>query len=105
MLEQRHVIQFLLKEGIRPKGIPERLLNVYHEAAMKKSQVFFRLGKCEEGEKIFPMKRGPGDHPPPVSMQFSHITSCEPLLRRSNKSSILKGEFPAQLAILSISIT
>jgi hypothetical protein len=41
MLEQRRVIPFLLKEGIRPKAIPERLLNVHHEVAMKKSQVLF----------------------------------------------------------------
>jgi hypothetical protein len=41
MLAQRHVIRFLIKEGIHPKEIPGRLRNVYGQAAMKKTQVFF----------------------------------------------------------------
>jgi hypothetical protein len=70
MLEQRHVIRFLPKDGIRPKEIPEPLLNVYHGAAMKKSQAFFGLERLEEREKLFPMKRCPEDHPRPVSMNL-----------------------------------
>jgi hypothetical protein len=50
---------------------------VYHEAAMKKSRVLFGLGKFEEGEKIFPMKRDPEDHSLPVSMKFLLIASSE----------------------------
>jgi hypothetical protein len=35
----------------------------------------FGWGKFGEGEKIFPMKRGPEDHLPPVSMKFPHTAA------------------------------
>jgi hypothetical protein len=41
MLDQRHVIRFLVNEGISREEIPHCLLNVYDEAAMKESEVFW----------------------------------------------------------------
>jgi hypothetical protein len=44
---------------------------------MKKTQVFFWVGKFGEGEKIFPIKRDPEDRLPSVSMKFSLIASSQ----------------------------
>jgi hypothetical protein len=65
---------FCSKRTSRLLIIYDRLQNVYHEAAIKKTQVFF-WGRFGEGEKTFQMKRGSEDHLPPVSMKFSLITS------------------------------
>jgi hypothetical protein len=40
VLEQRHVIRCLLKDGVVPKEIPARPSKVYEEEAMKKTQAF-----------------------------------------------------------------
>jgi hypothetical protein len=63
MLEQRHAIRFLLKAGICPKEIPARLLNVYHEAAMKKSQVLFWVGEVRRGREDLAGEERPGRPP------------------------------------------
>jgi hypothetical protein len=55
--------------------IPDRLRNIYHEAAMNKTQIFFWVGRFGKGEKIFAMKRGAKDHLARVSMKFSLIAS------------------------------
>jgi hypothetical protein len=55
--------------------IPDRLRNVDHEAAKKKIQVFFWVGEVWRGRENLPMKRGPEDHIPRVSMKFSLIAS------------------------------
>jgi hypothetical protein len=57
--------------------IPDRLQNVYHEAAMKKTQIVFGWAKFGEGEKIFPMKRGPRHNLPTVLMKVWLIASGE----------------------------
>jgi hypothetical protein len=67
MLEQRHAIRFLLKEGIRPKEIPARLLNVYHQAAMKKSQISFAVGGVGRGRENLADEERPG-RPPTASL-------------------------------------
>jgi hypothetical protein len=48
---------------------------MYHEAATKKSQILFRVGKFHEGKKIFLMQRDQDDHLRPVSMLFSLTAS------------------------------
>jgi hypothetical protein len=51
MLEKRHTIRFLVKEGIRALDNPGRLRNVSHEAVMKKIQIFFWVGKVRRGRE------------------------------------------------------
>jgi hypothetical protein len=60
MLEQRHVIRFLIKEGIHPKEIPGRLRNVYGEGAMKKTQVFFWAAEVRRGREDLSDEERPG---------------------------------------------
>jgi hypothetical protein len=60
MVEQRHVIRFLIKEGIQPKEIPGRLSNVYGEEAMKKTQVFFWVAEVRRRRENLSDEERPG---------------------------------------------
>jgi hypothetical protein len=50
-LEQRHVICFLLREGLAPTQIPERLSKAYGADAMKRTQVFYWIRDIHSGRE------------------------------------------------------
>jgi histone-lysine N-methyltransferase SETMAR len=67
MLEQRHVIRFLLKDHVPPALIPGRLSKVYGEDAMKKTQVFYWVAEIRGGREDLSDERRPG-RPPDVGI-------------------------------------
>jgi hypothetical protein len=60
VLEQRHVIRFLLKDSVAPKGIPGRLSKVCGEEAVKKTQVFYWVKKIRRWRKDLGGEQRPG---------------------------------------------
>jgi hypothetical protein len=82
MLEQRHFIRFLIKEGIRPKEIPGRLRNVYGEGAMKKTQVLFWAAEVRRGREDLSDEERPGRPATPDLMKLSPIASRKIHTRR-----------------------
>jgi hypothetical protein len=66
-----HVTRFLVKKasGRRKSLVASERSTT--RLRRRKSRSSFGWGKFGEGEKIFPMKRGPEHHLPPVSMKFS----------------------------------
>jgi hypothetical protein len=87
-LEKRHVIRFLVKNGIQPKEIPDRLRNIYHEAAMKKTQVCFWVRTVRRSRADFSDE----DHLPPVSMKFSFITLSGTYIQQFQQISGFLGD-------------
>jgi hypothetical protein len=75
MLEQRDVTRFLVKEASdrRKSLVAEKMSTT--RLRRRKFKFSFGWGKFGEGEKNLPMKRGPEDHRPPVSMKFSLIAA------------------------------
>jgi hypothetical protein len=61
MLQQRHVIRFLVKEGICSKEILDRVLSVLHKAAIM-NQVLF-VGEVRQWREDLSDEEGPGGPP------------------------------------------
>jgi hypothetical protein len=96
VLEQRHVIRFLLKDGVAPKGIPARLSEVYEEEAMKKTQVFYWAKEIRRWRESLSDEPRPG-RPPEIGLHMILALGWKWIHTPRQEKSPIPWPFPHKL--------
>jgi hypothetical protein len=104
ILEQRHMIRFLLREGLTPTQIPERLSKAYGSDALKRTQVFHWVRDIRSGREDLSDQPCPGS-PPQIAIDtiLAHKLKFDPH-RTARKLSLSMSLSMSMRMSLSLSL-